>query len=114
MTHQHSIDSEVDQQFRAWQVVVDACAIELWNLALDTGLSETEAARVCELVWLRLLEAFEGGLLPDRMTSLHGWIMQTLLLESYRMGQVTSWRTQGSRADQTKLSNARSLESGED
>ena len=113
MTYQHVDDAGVDQDFRAWQVAVDAYASDLWNLALDTGLSEPEAASACDLVWLRLLEAIEGGLLHDRRVSLSAWIVQTLLLESRRGRQLASWRASAAPRPR-EIPNATWLSSEED
>lgn len=44
----------------AWHRLVQRHAADVWAWALEAGLVETEAARVSEVVWLRLAQVHPG------------------------------------------------------
>lgn len=63
----------------AWGSIVDSNVERMWRTAVGIGLSERDAAQVCELAWLRLgqrLHAFASR------TEVAGWLEETVRRES--------------------------------
>ena len=86
------LESEYDTRLRAargesdaWVLLVDRYVASVWSSALAQAADETEAAGLCELVWLRLADALPG--LPDEPLAL--WLRSTVTQEAARLRPPT-------------------------
>jgi len=66
----------------AWGSIVDSNMDRMWRTAIGIGLSELDAAQVCELAWLRLSQR-----LPTftSLAEVAEWLEQTVQLEAAAM-----------------------------
>lgn len=67
---------------RAWDLLVDRFARLLWSVTSTFGLSEADAADVCQTTWLHLVEHLSAITDPDRLA---GWLATTARREASRV-----------------------------
>ena len=72
--------SKGDEQ--AWAELVDRYARVVWSVARAYGLSEADAADVCQTTWLRLVEHIDRLRHPEAVGS---WLITAARRESYRV-----------------------------
>jgi DNA-directed RNA polymerase specialized sigma24 family protein len=77
-----SVVAARDGDQAAWDHLVDRFAPAVWDAARKCGLSTTDAARVSQATWLRLLEH-----LPwiERPESIGAWLVTAARRESVRL-----------------------------
>jgi len=72
--------SKGDEQ--AWAELVERFARLVWSVARAHGLSEADAADVCQTTWLRLVEHIDRLRQPESVGS---WLITAARRESYRV-----------------------------
>jgi RNA polymerase sigma factor (sigma-70 family) len=72
--------SKGDEQ--AWAELVDRFARLVWSVARAHGLTEADAADVCQTTWLRLVEHIDRLRRPESVGS---WLITAARRESYRV-----------------------------
>lgn len=72
--------SKGDEQ--SWSELVDRFTRLVWSVARAHGLSEADAADVCQTTWLRLVEHIDGLRHPESVGS---WLITAARRESYRV-----------------------------